>query len=106
MLNVGELLLAEGELGAGASGFSVLVAVFGLGFIASSLTGSRGGTLARQKRTYLFGLLAVGVGLVASGLAPVYAVALATFALTGLGNGLVLVHERLLLQHTVPDGTA
>lgn len=49
---LGQLLLAEGELGAGAAG---------------------------------------------------YAVAVVTFALAGVGNGLVLVHERLLLQGVVPD---
>lgn len=104
MLNVGELLLVQGELGAGESAFSALVAVFGVGVIAGSLAGSRADTPAKQKRNYLLGLLGVAVGLVASGLAPSYGVAIATFGLTGVGNGLVLVHERLLMQRTVPDG--
>lgn len=103
MLNVGELLLATEELGASDEGFSVLVAVFGLGVVAGSLAGSRGGNLAALKRRFLAGLLAVAVCLLGAGLAPVYAVALATFALGGVGNGLVLVHERLLLQSTVAD---
>ena len=103
LFNVGELLLAENELGASDSGFSILVAVFGLGFIVGSLSGSRVKTLAAQKRNYLAGLLVQSLGFGATGLAPTYEIAIATFAFAGLGNGLVLVHERLLLQHTVPD---
>ena len=103
MFNVGELLLAEGELGAGDAGFSALVAVFGAGVIGGSLTGGRGGAPAALKRRFLAGLLAVAAGFVAAGLAPTYVVALGAFLLAGVGNGLVLVHERLILQRTVPD---
>jgi len=103
MFNVGELLLAEGELGAGDAGFSALVAVFGAGVIGGSLTGGRGGAPAALKRRFLAGLLAVAAGFVAAGLAPTYVVALGAFLLAGIGNGLVLVHERLILQRTVPD---
>jgi MFS family permease len=103
LFNVGELLLARDELDAGGSGFSILVGTFGLGVIAGSLSGSRGGELAELKRRFLGGLLVVGLAFVASGVAPVYAFALGAFALAGFGNGLVLVHERLLLQSTVPD---
>ncbi len=103
MMNVGELLLAE-DLGAGASGFSVLVAVYGAGFVAGSLAGSSGGSAATLKRRYLLGLLAMGLGLLAAAVAPVWPLAVASFAITGAGNGLVLVHERLLLQRTVDEG--
>jgi len=103
MFNVGELLLAEGELGAGDAGFSALVAVFGAGVIGGSLVGGRGGPPAALKRRFLVGLLAVAAGFGAAGLAPTYVVALGAFLLAGVGNGLVLVHERLILQGTVPD---
>lgn len=104
LFNVGELLLATEELGAGPAGFSLLVAVFGCGVVAGSLLGSRGGPLPQLKHHYLTGLFVVGVGFVASGLAPGFEVALATFALAGLGNGLVVVHERILLQEVVAEG--
>ena len=39
----------------------------------------------------------------ASGRAPGLAIALVTFGLAGFGNGLLLVHERLLIQAVVPD---
>ena len=103
LFNVGELLLAEEELGAGASGFSLLVAVFGAGVAAGSIGGASSGTLAQMKHRYLIGLGVTGVGFFAAGLAPGFAVAAVAFALAGFGNGMVLVHERLLLQRTVPE---
>jgi MFS family permease len=45
----------------------------------------------------------VSVGFVACGAAPGLIVAMLAFALAGVGNGLILVYERLLIQVTVPD---
>ena len=103
LFNVAELLLVTEELDAGQAGFSAVVAVFGLGVVVGSLTGGRGGTLVDLKRRFLIGVLVVAAGFAAAGVAPNYAVVLAAFGVTGLGNGLVLVHERLLLQTTVSD---
>ena len=102
-LNVGELFLATDSLGAGHSGYAVLLAVFGLGVGAGSLAGSRGGSPAELKSRYLFGMFLAGASFLASGLAPTYVMALVAFALGGVGNGLVIVHERLLVQAVVPD---
>jgi MFS family permease len=103
LFNVAELLFARGEIGTSDSGFSILVALFGLGFICGSLAGSRGGELPLLKRRYLTGVLVMAAGFLLSGLAPSFALALLTFALAGFGNGLVLVYERLLIQRAVPD---
>ena len=103
LFNVGELLLARDELGAGTSGYAILVGVFGAGVIAGSLAGAKGGGVADLGRRYLAGLLFIAVGFAGSGLAPEYGIALVTFALGGIGNGLVIVHERLLIQALVPD---
>lgn len=103
MLNVGELLLARDELGAGDSGFAVLVAIFGVGVIGGSLAGGRGGGPATLKRRYLAGIALTAAGLTGAALAPEYLLALGAFLLTGAGNGLVLVHVRLILQRTVAD---
>ena len=103
MLNVGELLLVTEELGAGEAAFSWLVAVLGAGVVAGSLLGARGGDLRALRRRYLAGLLLVAAGLVAAGAAPALAAAMAAFAATGVGNGLIVVHERLILQRVVPD---
>lgn len=103
LFNVAEFLLATQELDAGNSAFSVLVGVFGLGVGVGSLVGARGGTMRALKRRYVSGLALTGVGFLGAGLAPGYVVAALTFAVAGFGNGLVVVHERLLLQSTVRD---
>lgn len=106
LLNVGELPFALDELGTTETGYALLAAVLGLGFIGGSLTGSKGGELPELRRRYLLGLLLLGIGLLASGLAPALPVAVATFALFGFGNGVLLVYQRLLIQRVVPDGMA
>lgn len=103
LFNVAELFFATDVLGASDAGFAVLVTGFGLGFIVGSLAGAGGGEGPSLKRGYLNGLLLLGAGLLGAGLAPAFAVALIAFAVAGLGNGLLLVYERLIVQATVPD---
>jgi len=103
LFNVAELPFVTDELDAAASAFAVLATVYGLGFVAGSLSGSRGGEPDVLKRRFLGGLGLVGAGFLACGIAPSFAVALPAFALAGVGNGLALVHERLLIQTTVAD---
>jgi MFS family permease len=104
LFNVAELPFATKELDAADSAFAVLATVYGLGFVAGSLSGSRGGDADVLKRRFLGGLGLVGAGFLACGIAPSIAVAIPAFALAGVGNGLALVHERLLIQTTVADG--
>ena len=103
MVNVGELLLARDELGASDTEFSILVTAMGVGIAGGTLLGAGGGGLAALKRRYLLGLLAIAVGLLVCGLAPAFFVALPAFTLLGVGNGLAVVHERLLLQSTLGE---
>jgi MFS family permease len=103
LFNVAELLLARDELGTSGSGFSLLVAIYGLGFVGGSVAGARGGTTAMLRRRYLAGLLLAAVGTTASGVAPTAVVAALCFIGAGYGAGLLLVHERLLIQALVPD---
>jgi MFS family permease len=103
LFNVAELPYAKEELDAGNSGFAILTAVYGLGFVAGSLSGSRGGSAAVLKRRFLGGLALVGAGFIACGVAPGFATAVPAFCLAGVGNGLILVYERLLIQTTVED---
>jgi MFS family permease len=102
MMNVAELLLAH-DLSAGAAGYAVLTSALGIGVVAGSLTGARDGSPAELKSRYLGGLAVVGLGLLLISVVPVYAAALPAFFLTGVGNGLVVVHERRLFQIGVPD---
>jgi MFS family permease len=55
------------------------------------------------KKRFLGGLALVGAGFVACAIAPVFAAAVAAFAIAGIGNGLLLVYERLLIQTMVED---
>jgi MFS family permease len=103
MVNVGELLLAREELGASDTQFSILVTAMGLGVAGGTLLGAEGGALPVLKRRYLWGILVCAGGLLACGLAPSFAVALPAFLALGVGNGLAVVHERLLLQSTLSD---
>lgn len=103
LFNVAELPFATDELDVGDAGFAVLATVYGFGFVLGSLSGSRGGDPPTLKRRFLGGVAVVGAGFIACGIAPNLASALPAFALAGVGNGLILVYERLLIQTTVDD---
>jgi MFS family permease len=103
VFNVAEPLFATETLGTSDSGFALLVAAFGMGFILGSLRGAEGGAPPILRRRYLQGAFVMGVGWVASGSAPGLGLALLAFGLAGFGNGLLLVHERLLIQAVVPE---
>jgi dTMP kinase len=103
IFNVAEPLFATVTLGASDSGFALLVGSFGLGFIVGSLRGAEGGAPPILRRRYLQGAFLMGIGWVASGSSPELWTALLAFGLAGFGNGLLLVHERLLIQAVVPD---
>lgn len=103
MFNVTELFFALDDLGTTKAGFSILVTIFGIGFICGSLTGSKGGPVPQLKRRFLGGLLVLGAGFAAMGLSGNYVAAAATFAVAGFGNGVVLMYERLLIYATFAD---
>ena len=102
-MNVAELVLAQRELGAGSSGFALLVCAYGCGLIGGSLLGASDTDEDGLRRRYLLGLGVLGIGLVGSSLAPALALAMATFAVSGLGNGLFVVSDRVLIQRIVPE---
>jgi MFS family permease len=103
LVNVAELPFITGDLKGTEAVYSAAVALAGAGIVLGSLRGSTGGSLATLRRSYVFGLLVMGLGFFLSGLAPGVEVIFATFAVAGLGNGLMLVHERLIIQATVED---
>jgi MFS family permease len=106
LFNVAELPFAEDILDSGEVGYSLLATSFGVGFVAGSLTGTKGGAPALLKRRYRLGMLVLAAGFVLSGLAPGFGAAVGAFVLGGFGNGMVIVFERQLIQATVPDHLA
>jgi MFS family permease len=102
MLNVAELLFARNELDVGASGFSLLVALGGLGIVIGSSLGARPAPLVEQRRRYLAGVLLMGGALIALSVTPDFWLACPIVVLIGAGNGLVLVYGRVLVQRLVP----
>ena len=79
----------------------MLVALFGLGVVGGSLAGAGSSDLLVLKQRYLLGLAITGAGLLIAAASPGIAIAAIGFVVAGFGNGLFLVHERLLLQVTV-----
>jgi MFS family permease len=102
MLNVAELPLTH-DLGAGASAFALLLTAQGIGIVAGSLSGARAGGLGEYKRSYVLGAAAVATGLIGMSLLPWYGAVLVAFVAFGVGNGLVVVHERLIFQLAIPQ---
>jgi MFS family permease len=102
MLTVAELPLTH-ELGGGASVFAVLLTAQGAGVVIGSLSGARRGGLGEYKTRYVAGALAVGVGMVAMAVLPWLVAVGVAFAVFGLGNGLLVVHERLIFQRAIPQ---
>jgi MFS family permease len=103
MMNVGELQLAKFTLNAGNLGFSLFVAISSIGIVAGSLAATGGGSSHSLKRRYLIGLVAMAGGMLAAGIAPMFAMAAAAFAATGTGNGMAAANEQLLVQRTAPQ---
>ena len=74
-----------------------------LGFVAGSLSGSkRRSARGPQAQCLLAASRSWASGSCAAALAPSLLIAALAFALAGVGNGLILVYERLLIQVTVP----
>ena len=103
MVNVGEVMLARELLGVGGSGLAALMAASGVGTFLGSTFGARTSTSWQWRKAYLAGLMCMAGDLVLCAVAPHFWLLVVTFALGGFGNGLALVHDRLLLAHTVPE---
>jgi MFS family permease len=104
LMNVAEPLLATGPLHAGSAGYSMLVAVYGAAMAAAAAATSRAGSsLSRLRRWLVAGLAVQSVGMIASAVAPSLGFATFSFALTGVGNGLLAGPEIRLLQELASE---
>jgi MFS family permease len=81
----------------------LLLAAQGVGVVGGSLSGARRGGLPEYKQRYVLGAIAVALGMIAMAVFPVYGAVLVAFAVFGIGNGLQVVHERLIFQLAIPQ---
>ena len=108
LFNVAELPFVRDDLDGGNAGFSILIGLYGVGFVGG-LAVRLEGRHARRAQAQVAGRPGGGerrAGLPA-GRRPTVFIAGLAFALAGVGNGLVLVYERLLIQidrSRSPDG--
>jgi MFS family permease len=102
-MNVAEVLLVNSTLHGGKAGYAVVTTAMSVGIFFGSLLAARGEDPALGRRLYLGGIALCAVGMAACAVAPVLAVAVAAFAVIGLGNGMALVSEGVLIQQVIPD---
>jgi MFS family permease len=102
-VNVAEVVLAKEVFDAGDFGYGLLVAATGVGLVLGSLFA--GGWLEqRGMRTpyaLSIGLMAIGFG--AAAVAPHVWIAAAAVAVAGIGNGVAVVANAVLVQRGAPD---
>jgi MFS family permease len=105
VINVAEPLLATGPLHAGKAGFSLLACVYAAGMVGGGVLIGRLGTRVRTLRiAYLGGFVVYGLALLGSGAAGSLPVAVLTFAVSGVGNMLIVGPGNRLLQELIhPD---
>ncbi|MDA0184602.1 MFS transporter [Solirubrobacter phytolaccae] len=102
--NVGEVFLAREVLGVGGSGLALMVAAGGLGTVLGSLcTRFTSGRSWMWRRAYGIGLAAMAVDLFVCAFAGSIWLIVPALMLGGFGNGLALVHDRMLLSRSTPE---
>jgi hypothetical protein len=103
--NVGEVVLSREVLGVHGTGLALMVTAGGVGTVLGSLsarfTGAGGSWVWR--RAYLVGLTAMAVELLACAVVESFWLVLPALMLGGFGNGMALIHDRLLLSHSTPE---
>ncbi len=104
MFNVLAPLFATGPLHAGGSGYSVLMALYGLGMVAGSWSNARAGSdIGGLRRRWLVGIGVSGVAMAVAALAPNLPLALVAFLFIGLGENLLVGPEMRLMQEMVVE---
>jgi MFS family permease len=102
-VNVAEVALAKVSFNAGDFGFGLMLASAGFGLVLGSLAVS--GWVERYELPHVYvsglGLLALGIG--AAAVAPNVWVAAGCVIISGVGNGVALVCNVLLVQRGAPD---
>lgn len=101
--NVAEVFFAKDVLGAGNTGYGILITTWTLGMVVGSTLTGRFATPPRLAPILLGGAVVGGSAVVVAAGAAVFPVAVGGFLVGGIANGTELVAIRSLLHHRVPD---
>jgi hypothetical protein len=102
--NVGEVVLAREVLGVGGPGLALMVTAGGIGTVLGSLASrfTDGGAWI-WRRAYLVGVAAMAAELLACSILHSFWLIVPTLMVGGFGNGIALVHDRLMLSDATPE---
>ena len=98
-----EIFLAKRTFDAGNAGYGLLVGLYGGGMVLGSALMVALGDRVRLLPLYFFGIFAMALALIGTGLAPTFGLALGALAVIGVANGTENVATETILQKRVPD---
>ena len=102
-VNVGEVIFAKHDLGAGNLGLGLLVSATGVGLVIGSFFAASALGAVGMRRVYpgALALMAAGFGLASA--SPVIALAAVLAGVATIGNGVAIVCNQVLVQRGAPD---
>lgn len=102
-VNVSEIVLAKEVFSAGEFGYGLLLAAGGLGLVTGSLFGTPWIEYRGMKLVYTVSIALMALGFGSAAGAPNVWVAAAAVTVGGVGNGVAIVCNALLVQRGTPD---
>ena len=100
---IADLPLAIDELGAGETGYGILVAAWGVGTTLGAVLASTAMNRLGPARAFAWAMLIEGVAIAAIAAVPSLAVAMAIFIVGGVFGGIGITADQVVVQERVPD---
>jgi MFS family permease len=98
-----EVFLAKRTFDAGNAGYGLLVGLYGGGMVLGSALMVALGDRVRLLPLYFFGIFAMALALIGTGLSPTFSLAVGALVVVGIANGTENVTTDTILQKRVPD---
>jgi MFS family permease len=98
-----EIFLAKETFDAGDAGYGLLVGLYGGGMVLGSALMVALGDRVRLLPLYFFGVFAIALALLGTGLSPTFGLALGALVVAGVANGTDNVITETILQKRVPE---
>jgi MFS family permease len=102
--SIADLPLAIHELGAGETGYGLLVAAWGVGTTLGAIAARRAMAAAGVERAFVVSLFVEGVAIALVAAAPTIALAALAFVAGGIMGGIGVTADQVLVQERVADG--